>query len=133
MPAISELNELLTHLSPSCDYQDYVFCTLESARYGSNTVLEPIASFQEDEGLSLIVLKDHADLQGIDYEAVYNKISFGVHSSLQAVGLTAAVASSLSERGICANVVSAFYHDHVFVGKDQVETALGILNKLKVD
>jgi hypothetical protein len=50
-----------------------------------------------------------------------------VHSSLDAVGLTAAVAGKLAEHGISANVVAASYHDHIFVPRDKAEQALRLL------
>ena len=49
---------------------------------------------------------------------------------LHAVGLTAAVASCLAEQGISANVLAAYYHDHVFVPHDQAEDAMHALQLL---
>ena len=58
------------------------------------------------------------------------RIVLGVHSSLAAVGLTARVAESLAARGISANMVAAFHHDHVFVPWDRRGEALIILDNL---
>ena len=53
-----------------------------------------------------------------------------MQSSLEAVGLTAAVAAALTEAGISANVVAAFHHDHVFVPAGRVDEALDCLRRL---
>jgi hypothetical protein len=42
-------------------------------------------------------------------------LTLRVHSALDGVGLTAAVASALAEIGIPCNMVAAFHHDHAFV------------------
>ena len=49
---------------------------------------------------------------------------------MEAVGLTAAVAAALAEAGISANVVAAYYHDHIFVSKVSAERALAVLEAL---
>jgi hypothetical protein len=58
-------------------------------------------------------------------------ITLRVHSSLAAVGLTAAVAAALSDHGISANVVAAYCHDHIFVPADRAEEALAALRSLQ--
>ena len=87
----------------------------------------PIASFTEAEGLTLVLLKDSAEQSGLDWQEEYRCITLGVHSSLQAVGLTAAVAGALAENGISANVIAAYFHDHVFIPSELASKALGIL------
>ena len=42
-------------------------------------------------------------------------ITLQVHSSLNAVGLTATFAKALMDENISCNVVAAFYHDHIFI------------------
>ena len=54
-------------------------------------------------------------------------ITLSVHSSLEAVGLTAAFSKALSDKGISCNVVAAFYHDHIFFSKKDTEKAMQIL------
>jgi hypothetical protein len=57
-------------------------------------------------------------------------ISLTIHSSLAAVGLTAAIASALAEQGISANVVAAYFHDHLFVPWEQRLQAMAVLSAL---
>jgi hypothetical protein len=46
------------------------------------------------------------------------------------VGLTAAVAEQLARHGISANVIAAYYHDHIFVAFDRVEQAMTALESI---
>lgn len=92
--------------------------------------LEPIATFIESEGLTLVLTKDKADESGLNYEGIFRQITLAVHSSLQAVGLTAAVSTKLTAKGISANVIAAYYYDHVFVPSDKAEAALRALKEL---
>ena len=115
MPGIKNLDKLLKNISPKLHDDEFVFCSFKSAYYGDFASLNPIASFAEDEGLTLILLKDHADNQHIPYDVLFKLITLTVHSSLKSVGLTAAVTSKLAEYEISANVVAAYYHDHIFV------------------
>jgi hypothetical protein len=59
------------------------------------------------------------------------QITLRVHSALDGVGLTAAVASALSDAGIPCNMVAAFHHDHVFVPSSLAAAALDALRKLQ--
>ena len=55
------------------------------------------------------------------------RISLGVHSSLEAVGLTAALSTRLADAGISANVIAALRRDHFFVPWDRRDEALAVL------
>ncbi len=124
-----DLRKLLTSLSPHLIDGDFVFCTIQDAKYGNFAELLPMASFCEDEGLTLLLTKVNADKAGFNYESIFKCITLKVHSSLEAVGLTAAVSSKLAERDISANVIAAFYHDHVFVQAEKADAALSALNE----
>jgi uncharacterized protein len=66
----------------------------------------------------------------IFYAATYAWITLTVHSSLEAVGLTAAVSKALTEENISCNVVAAFFHDHIFVPVKDAERAMNALQRL---
>lgn len=84
----------------------------------------------EAEGLTLVIPKQRADQHGIAYEGTFRCITLSVHSSLEAVGLTAVIATKLTEHNISANVIAAYYHDHVFVQNGRAEDALSVLKAL---
>ena len=109
---------------------EYVFCTFQHAQYGDCSDLEPIAAIKEPEGLTLIIPRSKADDRSFSYGSVFKEITLSIHSSLDAVGLTAAFSSKLSEYGISANVIAGYYHDHIFVQKELADKAIEALNEL---
>ena len=129
MTGETDLATMLSSLSPQLMDGDYVFCTFPSAAYGDHLELEPIASMHEREGLTLVVTKTKADQHGLSYASVFKGITLTVHSSLDAVGLTAAFSAKLTENGISANVVAGFYHDHIFVQQEDAANAMSALGE----
>lgn len=121
------LEELLRSMAPVLREGDYVFCTVEGARYGDYSDASPIASFHEEEGLTLVMPRANADEAGLPYDGLFRCITLGVHSSLEAVGLTAAVAGMLANDGIAANVIAGYFHDHIFVQAGLASRAIGLL------
>ncbi|MUK62024.1 ACT domain-containing protein [Aliivibrio fischeri] len=130
MSGIFELDELLRTMKPELLTQEYVFCSVkgELKEYIS---LNPIGTFVEQEGLTLVLEKDVALKENIPFDGVFRQITLTVHSSLDAVGLTAAVSTKLASKGISANVVAAFYHDHIFVPSSKAELALSALKEIE--
>lgn len=92
--------------------------------------LSPLGTFREKEGLTLIVDEDEAAKAGLTRSAPMRQITLAIHSSLEAVGLTAAISAELTRQGISANVVAAYFHDHVFVPEQDAEKALSALKAL---
>lgn len=127
MSGESDLQTLLASMSPQLLDGEFVFCSFEHARYGDHAELEPFAAVTESEGLTLVVPRAKADASGLAYESVFSGITLRVHSSLEAVGLTAALSKQLTDHGISANVIAGFFHDHVFVRRDHAEKALAAL------
>jgi len=89
-----------------------------------------LATFAEDEGLTIIGPFDELAWPGLQRSGPWAKISFAVHSSLFAVGLTAKVASVLSDHGTSGNVMAACFDGHVFVPWEARHTAFEVLEKL---
>lgn len=130
MPGKTNLDQLLKTMSPELLAGEYVFCTSKNSKYGDYAGAKPFASITEKEGLTLVLLKNAAQQAGLSHEGTFRCITLNVHSSLQAVGLTAAVSAALAEHEISANVIAGFFHDHIFVQSDLADRALHILSSL---
>ena len=89
-----------------------------------------VVTVAEPEGRTLVLPRERAASLGLAYGFVASWITLRVHSSLDAVGLTAAVATALAAEGISANVVAGYYHDHVFVPWVRASDALDALRAL---
>jgi len=110
---------------------EFVFCSVvDLASIPLNNI---ILMFKEDEGYTIILEKELADNLGLHYSYVASRNTLTVHSSLDAVGFTAAFSKVLSDNNISCNVVAAFYHDHLFVNKKDIDKAMTVLNKLSVN
>jgi hypothetical protein len=130
MEGEKDLEKLLKTMKPSLNEGDYVFCVINDiTTIGSSDI---IMFFREQEGFTVIIKKELADSLKLEYSFVASWITLTVHSSLEAVGLTAAFSKALSQEGISCNVVAAFYHDHIFVGKNDTDKAMIILNRFAI-
>lgn len=88
------------------------------------------AMVQEDEGPTVVVPIEVAREHGIEPEFIASWLTLRVHSSLAAVGLTAAVARALAEADIPCNVIAGFHHDHLLVPVDRAEAAISAIEGL---
>lgn len=128
MTPITDLQQLLSSMAPQLHPGEYVFCTL-TGEYGDYAHLKPITAFREQEGLSLVIPKESAASNNIAFDTTFKMITLTVHSSLEAVGLTAAVAAKLTEYNISANVIAAFHHDHIMIPTDNAKAAMQALSE----
>jgi len=131
MSGIININTLLKEMKPVLEKSNYVFVTQVGNVLNETIVnLNPIATFREQEGMTLVLSQEQADKNDLTYDVVLQKITLEVHSSLEAVGLTAAISAALTKADISANVIAGYYHDHVFVPKDKAQLALKVLTEL---
>ena len=122
------LRKLLIGLQPRLTPGEYVYCTVDSKSRALE--LDPLGLFAEQESVTVILPKSQADALGLPYPTTFAWITLTVHSSLEAVGLTAAVAEALTKAKISCNVVAAYYHDHIFVPAKDAGHAMDVLRAL---
>jgi len=116
---------MIAGMAPVLDPATYHFCI------GPDALLpEAIASFREDEGLSLILSDDIAARHGVPRDLPMHRITLTVYSALDGVGLTAAVATVLAQEGIACNMVAGAHHDHAFVPAADATRAVALLKTL---
>lgn len=125
----SNLPALLHSLDPQLHTGEFVFCTFDPQNLPSDA--HPLMTFQEQEGMTLILDLPQAERLGIPHSEPFAWITLMVHSPLSAVGLTTAVSTALAEQGIACNMVAAYHHDHCFVPVQQADRALEVLGGLQ--
>lgn len=116
-------------LKPMLAEEEHGFATIPIGS-GWPSGLVPIATFAETESVSVIALAELLAGIGLDHEAGWAKITIGADTRLDNIGLTAAISAALAEKGISANIVAAYHHDHVFVPWDRRDEAMSVLNAL---
>ena len=128
MSGEKDLQILIASMEPRLSPETYGFVSMPRFDQDPAVTAQALMVFEEAEGTTLILPWRLAQVHGAELEC--GMISLLVHSSLEAVGLTAAFAKALTEVEISANVVAGFYHDHIFVPKDRAEDALDALRTL---
>lgn len=88
------------------------------------------ALVREEEGWTVVGELGALDEGGWTPALACAWLTLDVHSALEAVGLTAAVAAVLTERGIPANVLAAHLHDHLLVPVDRADDAVAAIEGL---
>ncbi|WP_038516612.1 ACT domain-containing protein [Streptomyces noursei] len=127
MAGETDLQKLLGGMRPRLNPGRYVFATVAG---GVPPGLAPVVTVAEPEGLTLVLRQEDADAAGLAYAYVAGWITLRVHSALEAVGLTAAVATALADVGLSCNVVAGFHHDHLFVPYESAGRAVAVLEDL---
>ena len=125
-----EYKEEGLELKPKLLEGEFIFCSLEGASYGNYKDLKPIASFQEKEGLTLVISKEKANRNNISYDSSFRCISLGLVSKLEDFGLTSIISNRLTKNKISANIFAGKYHDHIFIPSNKADEALIILNDI---
>jgi hypothetical protein len=124
-----DLTTLLGSMRPELRPGTMVFATVPFAS-GLPRGIEPVMLLREREGWTLILDEETARNAGLAATFRCRMITLDVHSSLEAVGFIAAIATRLAGAGMSVNPVSGFHHDHLFVPAERVEEAMQVLRDL---
>ena len=128
----TDLHKMLKSLKPILHPGIFVFTSVSIKDRNLIPNEEIQCEFKEKEGISLVLEKKFAEKYNfVKYDFTFSWIQLEVHSSLEAVGLTAAFSNALAKAGLSCNVIAGFYHDHIFVQDDKTNEAMEVLNKMK--
>lgn len=128
MAAETDLIRLIKGMTPKLHEGLYVFVTVKDfSKIDRN---DTICEFKEEEGTTLVLEKSKADQLKLSYEPAVSWITLMIHSSLEAVGLTALISGALRTKNISCNVIAGYYHDHLFVPDQDAEKAMQVLTDL---
>ena len=127
------LSNLLATMNPSLHPDIFVFLTTKQSLEKVIPKLRPKMVFEETEGYTISTSQDLADSHSFEYTFTCRMITLNVHSNLEAVGFMAAVSAKLTEYNISSNVVSGYFHDHLFIAVGKEDKALEVLHNLSIE
>ncbi|MGI9611629.1 MAG: methyltransferase domain-containing protein [Acidimicrobiales bacterium] len=127
MPGETNLNVILEELSVIRRPGRFAVVAVEEPPTLTDGVEALVA---EADRTTVVATVERAEQSGwqIDFEAAW--LTLDVHSSLEAVGLTAAAATALAERSIPCNVLAGWKNDHILVPVAQAEAAIAALSDI---
>jgi uncharacterized protein len=125
----TNLLRVLKSLTVLCDNVEYGFATIKDKPATIDNQI--LGTFREAEGITIIATKEYLKRNKIEYQGPYAKLTIKAHTSLDLVGLTAVLATKLAEEKISANVVAAYFHDHIFVQFELCQKSIEILDNLR--
>ena len=108
--------------------RDGVFTMGESDDAPASIVTRAHARIDEEESTTYVVEVADARAAGWDVPVELAWLTLTVHSSLEAVGLTAHVSGVLAEQGIPCNVLAGYHHDHLLVPVGRAVEAVALLS-----
>ncbi len=125
-PGETDLGVMLTTMSVRRRAGVFTYVEVDDAT--PQMISDAHALVVEDESTTIVLTVDAARRGGLAVPVELAWLTVEVHSSLEAVGLTAAVSARLAARGISCNVLAAYHHDHLLVPVDRADEAIEALS-----
>lgn len=120
-----EIETLIQNMEPILNHGDYVFTTVSDIESIPRSIT--VCEMQEQEGTTIVLSKQDAERLGLQFDYIASWITLNIHSSLEAVGLTAAFSTALANQNISCNVIAGYYHDHIFIDQKDQDKAMNVL------
>lgn len=132
MPKVaSTAYDMISGMTPVVRPGNYVFISTEDRALVESLSSQAISTFKEEEGMSMLIPVEIAEKSKLSVDQPMCCITLNVYSSLEGVGLTAAVSTALGDNSIPCNIIAAFHHDHVFVPSKMCDQAMEVLISLQ--
>ncbi|KAJ6441427.1 ACT domain-containing protein [Purpureocillium lavendulum] len=123
------LARLLATLTVTLHPTTYVYCS-----FADPSRLPPLPQiqlfFQEPGGITIVTSMSYARAHNLPYLSPCKMLTLAVTSDLSALGFMPVIEARLAAAGMCANTVSGFFRDHLFVPVGKEHEAVRILTAL---
>ncbi|MBV1893650.1 MAG: ACT domain-containing protein [Ilumatobacteraceae bacterium] len=124
-PGDTDLDRMLRNLS--VDRRPGEFTYIEVLALTPDLIAVAQATVVEGEMTTVVLEVGDAEQGGRPISVRLAWLTLSVQSSLEAVGLTAAVSERLTGEGISCNVLAGYRHDHLLVPVARAEDAVAVL------
>ncbi len=130
---VKDRRAVIAAMAPALRPGLFIFCSTADRSRVVPCLSVAVAMIAEDEGPSFVLPIADARGLGFDCALPMRQITLTVHSALDGVGLTAAVAGILADQAIPCNMIAGFHHDHLFVPEALAGRAMEALTALQQD